>query len=171
MRSPRNQISPDDGLSAPTRQENSVVLPAPFGPMIPKTSPGATSNSIDESASNPPKRLEIPRTESSASAGIGSPASWPDGAEKEVHDALLDPQNTFGLEEHQENQQPTIDEKKRVAQCGYREKVYLQRADDHRAKHRTDQGSHAADDRHEHGIQTQLEIEDRAGSDELEVDR
>ena len=58
MRWPRKRISPDVGGSAPTRQEKSVVFPAPFGPMIPKTSPSATSKSMEASASNPPKRFE-----------------------------------------------------------------------------------------------------------------
>src|SRR5207253_2877331 len=39
---------------APTRQEKSVVLPAPFGPMTPKISPGKTSKSTPASAWRPP---------------------------------------------------------------------------------------------------------------------
>jgi hypothetical protein len=32
------------GLRSPDTTSNSVVLPAPFGPMIPQTCPAATSN-------------------------------------------------------------------------------------------------------------------------------
>src|SRR5947199_168789 len=73
MRSPRNRISPEVGSTAPTRHEKSVVLPAPFGPMIPKMSPGITSKSMKASARRPPKRFEMPRTEITASAGIRDP--------------------------------------------------------------------------------------------------
>ncbi len=41
----------------PTRHEKRVVLPAPFGPMTPKISPGATSNETAESGQRPPKRF------------------------------------------------------------------------------------------------------------------
>src|SRR5690242_11094143 len=40
---------------------NSVVLPAPFGPRIPRRSPGATSRSTSLTAWSPPKRRPIPR--------------------------------------------------------------------------------------------------------------
>src|SRR6266550_1633944 len=73
IRSPRNRISPEVGSSAPTRHEKSVVFPAPLGPMIPKMSPRTTSKSMDARARRPPKRFEMPRTESTASADIGNP--------------------------------------------------------------------------------------------------
>src|SRR5258708_11317030 len=110
MRWPRNQIWPDVGASAPTRQEKSVVLPAPFGPMIPKTSPGATSNWIDERARRPPKRFETPRTESSVSAGIDNPCSRPNGRREPSPDAASDPDQAVRLVEHHENEKPAVDE-------------------------------------------------------------
>src|SRR3989442_810484 len=43
----------------------SVVLPEPFGPMMPTTSPGATANDTFETAMRPLKRLVTARTSSS----------------------------------------------------------------------------------------------------------
>ena len=44
----------------------SVVLPAPFGPMTPTTSPAATSSETSSSAVRPPKRTVTPSTRRSA---------------------------------------------------------------------------------------------------------
>src|SRR5882724_8013751 len=52
----------------------SVVLPEPFGPMRPKRSPALTCSVTPLSAVNPPKRLTMPCTSSSAPA-MASPAS------------------------------------------------------------------------------------------------
>jgi hypothetical protein len=35
-----------------------VVFPAPFGPIIPSTLPGDSSNEMSRKTSNPPKRLQ-----------------------------------------------------------------------------------------------------------------
>src|SRR5712691_1783056 len=170
MRWPRNQISPDVGASAPTRQEKSVVLPAPFGPMIPKISPAMTSNSIDDRASRPPKRFEIPRTDSSVS-GIDDFPRRSEEPGRQRRQPPSDPDEPVRLVEHHENQQPAVDEEKRVAQCSVREKLDLQRADDERPEHRTDDRADSADDRHQDNAQAELKVEDRAGRDVLEVDR
>src|SRR5258708_39739791 len=114
MRWPRNQISPDVGARAPTRQEKSVVLPAPFGPMIPNTSPAATSNPTDDRASSPPNAFEILRTESSASAGIGHSASLPKGAGAKRPRTPADADQALRLEEHDQDQKAPIDEEKRI---------------------------------------------------------
>ena len=47
---------------------NSVVLPAPFGPMTPTTCPGATDSDTLSSAVRPPKRTDTPSTLSSGGA-------------------------------------------------------------------------------------------------------
>jgi hypothetical protein len=50
----RSDTQPDVGSSAPARICSSVVLPAPFGPMIATRSPAATSNETERSASRVP---------------------------------------------------------------------------------------------------------------------
>ena len=47
-------------------QLNSVVLPAPFGPISPQMAPLATSKLTSSSAVTPPKRIVTPSTASSA---------------------------------------------------------------------------------------------------------
>ena len=44
MSCPSSVMLPDCGATAPVISENSVVLPAPFGPMMPSASPSATSS-------------------------------------------------------------------------------------------------------------------------------
>src|SRR6266542_5303421 len=51
---------------------NSVVLPAPLGPMRPVTYPTSTSSETSESAWMPPKRTETSRMSSSATSGSRS---------------------------------------------------------------------------------------------------
>ena len=57
---------PDCGLTKPEMQLNSVVLPAPFGPITPSTSPPATPSETLSSAVIPPKRTVTPCTASAA---------------------------------------------------------------------------------------------------------
>src|ERR1051326_9126938 len=160
MRSPRKRISPDVGRCAPTRQEKSVVLPAPFGPMMPKTSPSATSKLTSASASRTPKRFYTWRTERSASWGMCEP---PDAA----HHA----NQSIRLEEHHDDQQSAVDEKEGIAQRRNRQKFDLQRAEDQRTEERTDDGADAADDRHQHDAQAQSKVQDAARREVLKVDR
>src|SRR6516165_5472511 len=50
-------------------QLNSVVLPAPFGPISPQMAPQATSKLTFSSAVTPPKRIETPSTARSPASG------------------------------------------------------------------------------------------------------
>src|SRR5262245_13350007 len=65
---------------------NSVVLPAPFGPMSPTISPGATSRLAPETAWSPPNRFRTPATSRSATSG-GRRSTRPDAPEMRI-DAL-----------------------------------------------------------------------------------
>src|SRR5262249_5357697 len=56
----------------PLMQLSTLVLPAPFGPMSAKSSPGATVNDTPSSTVRPPKRSE---SFSSARSAIPSPAA------------------------------------------------------------------------------------------------
>src|SRR5205085_784705 len=60
MFSPLNRMRPAVGRSTPVRQLNKVLLPAPFGPMTARISPGSTSNETLLSAVKPPKRSVSP---------------------------------------------------------------------------------------------------------------
>src|SRR5579872_2785607 len=55
------------GRSTPVRQLKNVLLPAPFGPMMARTSPRATSKLTFDRAASPPKR-----TDSSSVLRIGT---------------------------------------------------------------------------------------------------
>ena len=74
---PLSLMDPDD-RNSPVMQLNSVDLPAPFGPMIAKNSPGATVNDTSESAATPPKLIETPSTSSSGPVLVtrGPPSRW-----------------------------------------------------------------------------------------------
>ena len=59
---PSNSTVPVSGSTRPTRQFSSVDLPAPFGPMMARISPSATSRLTSSSAFSPPKCLFTLRT-------------------------------------------------------------------------------------------------------------
>src|SRR4030042_1522082 len=58
--SPLKVITPGLGTRAPEIRLNSVVLPAPLGPIKPTISPWSTWKSTRETAANPPKCLVTP---------------------------------------------------------------------------------------------------------------
>ena len=67
MSSPLKMMRPLVGRSTPVRQLKKVLLPAPFGPMMARTSSRATSKLTCESAASPPNR-----TDSSSVLRIGA---------------------------------------------------------------------------------------------------
>ena len=70
MSSPLKTMRPPVGRSTPVRQLKKVLLPAPFGPMMARISPRATSKLTSDSAARPPKR-----TDSSSVLRIGADAA------------------------------------------------------------------------------------------------
>src|SRR5690349_24885107 len=68
---PANLISPADGSSVPEISPNTLVLPAPFGPTMPSTSPAPTVSDSRSATTTLPKLL---LTASSSSNG-GAAAS------------------------------------------------------------------------------------------------
>src|SRR3981189_2842883 len=56
---PSNTTRPPSGATVPVMIPNSVVLPAPFGPMMPSASPSPSARSIRSAMTIAPKRLEI----------------------------------------------------------------------------------------------------------------
>src|SRR2546427_1858631 len=57
--------APSLGGSMPAIMLSSVVLPDPFGPMMPTISPRSTPKDTSETATSPRKRFVRPRTSSS----------------------------------------------------------------------------------------------------------
>src|SRR5215831_8177791 len=59
MSMPAKMTRPASGATVPLAMPNSVVLPAPFGPMMPSASPSASARSSARATTTAPKRLEI----------------------------------------------------------------------------------------------------------------
>src|SRR5580658_6618809 len=55
---PSNRMRPLVGRSTPVKQLKNVLLPAPLGPIIARTSLRATSKLTSDSAAKPPKRTD-----------------------------------------------------------------------------------------------------------------
>src|SRR5581483_1256916 len=66
MSTPRNRTRPVSGGRNPLMTSNSVVLPAPLGPMIPTISSSLTASETPRSARTPPKLTEQSSTSSTA---------------------------------------------------------------------------------------------------------
>src|SRR6266702_2915655 len=94
MSSPAKRTRPRSGTRLPASWPISVVLPAPFGPMIACVSPSSTSRSTLSLASSAPKLLVRPRTSSRTLFIL---------AEEQSREAALE-------EEHREHQQRTQDQ-------------------------------------------------------------
>ena len=83
---PSTEARPASGTSSVTRMRNSVVLPAPSGPMKPNSSPGATVNDTPSSAIVCPKRFtSASTTTASAAIGVGHLRRPHAGRERHVH--------------------------------------------------------------------------------------
>src|SRR6201996_3771479 len=66
MSRPSKEIRPASGRWKPAMAANSVVLPAPLGPIRPTISPAFTVSDAWSTAFRPPKALERPCTSSTA---------------------------------------------------------------------------------------------------------
>src|SRR6266536_3664920 len=161
IRSPRNRMVPEVGATAPTRQEKSVVLPAPLGPITPKISPRATSKSIPASARSPSYRLVSPCTERIVSAGIGHRPG--ERTREPPPQAMEETEQSLGLEEHHGDEHRPVDEEIGVAQAGTRQQFDLQIAEEKRAEHGPRDRAETPDDGHQHDRKRQAEVEDGAG--------
>src|ERR1700680_3948190 len=79
-------MRPELGVSSPVSWPISVVLPAPFGPMMACSSPRLTSSKMLSDATTPPKRLVKPSILSKTSATAQSRKQSVDTATREQHD-------------------------------------------------------------------------------------
>src|SRR3569833_2845906 len=79
-------MRPASGAISPASWPISVVLPAPFGPMIAWSSPRPISSCTASEAMTPPKRLVSPSILSKASATGRPRQQTVDAAAREQHD-------------------------------------------------------------------------------------
>ena len=63
---PPSVALPSSAVSTPFSTLNSVVLPAPFGPMMPRISPSPTEKLTSLTARKPPKERDSPSTRSNS---------------------------------------------------------------------------------------------------------
>src|SRR5580658_953667 len=88
MSRPPKWIRPASGVISPVNSPISVVLPAPFGPIMACSSPAGSASEIASEATTPPKRLVKASTASKTSATAHSghqavdPAVHADGDDK-----------------------------------------------------------------------------------------
>ena len=68
MGRPSNTTAPASGVAMPVKQLNSVVFPAPLGPITATIAPGSTVRLTPSSAVSPPKALVMPRASSTDQA-------------------------------------------------------------------------------------------------------
>src|SRR6266705_5000932 len=133
MSSPAKRTRPRSGTRLPASWPISVVLPAPFGPMIACVSPSSTSRSTLSLASSAPKLLMRPRTSSRALFIL---------AEEQSRETLLE-------EKHRQHQQRTQDQLPVLGPA--RERVFEEQQRE-RAQHRSGDASDAPEDHHEHEL-------------------
>src|SRR5262249_29581671 len=115
---------------------NSVVLPAPLGPMIPTISPGAARSETWRTAVSPPKRLVTASSSSIAARGV---------------QALTEPADqALGNEAHDDDEEAAVDDQidahqpaAHVAEGGAQAR--LQRGDEEGAHERAHGSADAAD--------------------------
>src|SRR5260370_6436159 len=136
MSRPAKLIVPASTLRSPASCERSVVLPAPFGPMIAWVSPLTTSRSTRSVARSPPKLLLSPRTARNSSAIAGRLA----GQEAE--------EPAF-REEHDQDEEGPEDDLPVLGQSGQ----HVPEEQEHdRAHDRPVKRPHPPEDHHEHDL-------------------
>src|SRR5437764_12410942 len=92
MSVPSSTIEPLASGTKPEMAFNNVVLPAPLGPMIPTTSPGATRTSTASTATTPPNRTDTPWTSTTSAIDRARNAKAAQRAQQ-PHDAVRAPRH------------------------------------------------------------------------------
>src|SRR5271156_168299 len=105
------RIMPASGLMVPAIRLSSVVLPEPFGPISPKTSPGETARDMSLTATNPPNAFVKPSTSSNAAMISALPGRARQDPGPAVFDRAGDP-----AREHDRPRQPGPDAVQRSGQ-------------------------------------------------------
>src|SRR3974390_236662 len=123
---------------------NSVVLPAPFGPINPVIRPTATVSETAFTASKPPKRQDTRSTDSRGSAMSGLAL----GGTRDTPTACLDqPDQATRRESNDENENAAIDDETEAGRvAGYQLGALTDRLHHQCTKQRPKDGAGAADD-------------------------
>src|SRR6185369_17868290 len=85
MSRPSKRTAPESGAISPVSCPISVLLPAPFGPMMACSSPGGMASEMLSEATTPPKRLVSSSIARSASATARALQETIDAAAREQH--------------------------------------------------------------------------------------
>src|SRR5262249_23654706 len=127
---PRKSTRPALGTSNPEMRWNSVVLPAPFGPMMARSSPAGTARSTPPTACTAPKARPSPRVSSSGvTRRAPSCAKPPDGAHQPA-----------GQEDHHQDEDGAGEDHPVL---GVAREHLLDEEEDHRAEQRPYEGADA----------------------------
>src|SRR5260370_22948242 len=163
--SPLKKICPSVGGSTPVMTLNSVDLPAPFGPIRARTSPGSTVKSTMSTAARPPKRRHTPRHSRSGTARLLSRVARlrrSKVARQQSPDAL-------GRQHHESNKDRAEDKRPELRHL---RQLVLQQDKEHAADDRSDQRAGAAHHHHDQdaaGDQPEEQLgRDEAGEGRLE---
>src|SRR3954453_19576180 len=156
------RIDPLVGTVMPQRMSNSVDLPAPFGPIMPKISPSSTSRLTPFRAVTPPYRLTMSRAETtgrSAAAMVICPPSEP------VTQSNAQLMQSAGGKHHDQD-----DDRREHQDPHVRIEVHsLRYQREHRsADHRSDHQLRAAQQNHQEPVHRVRDAED-LGRDNLRV--
>ena len=151
---PDREIVPDVGVYWPVRQLNSVVLPAPLGPISPMISPSVSANDTSFNARRPPNCMETP---DAANTGLvmrapppspSAPSARPRPAERAPVHPPAPPPVPVGDEplraQPHEHDEPEPEQQEPVV--GELAQLLRQHEQDRRAEHRAGDRAHAAED-------------------------
>ncbi len=147
---------------------NSVVLPAPFGPITAKISPCCTVEATrDRRRRRPRKRFETPSTERSALIGVALQA-----------ELAREPRPDAVRQHHDDDQQADAVEHllarratSKPNACSVSRHRLRQAGQQERAEDRTEQRADAADDRREDQLDRARDVEDLLGKQVVVIER
>src|SRR5271165_6828685 len=159
------------GGTKPAMMENSVVLPAPFGPISAVMRPVSATNDAWSTASSPPKRLQTWSTRSNGSAMTALQCRRNCAvAPKALAPIEQGARNTARRKCHDNDQHAAIDDKIKSRRIRRNELGELaKRLDDERAKQRAEHGAGAANDGSEQRLHRYPGAVGDGGIDEEEI--
>src|SRR5213594_2533093 len=137
----------------------SVVLPAPFGPMMPRRSPWRTWRLTSRTAVRPPKRFVTRSSVSTSSPGPEAPGEADQSLGGETHHE----DEGRAVDDEVDAGEPCLEARERRAQ------IRLERRDQDRAEEGAEGGAHTADDRVQREPDREIDREDVEGVDEPDV--
>ena len=150
---PNSRTWPDDGRCVPVTQWNSVVLPAPLGPISARRSPGATRSVTPSTARSPPNTFARFSTSTAALMGLHL---WRLTLRlRDAHAQAVDePDDAVGRPQDRRDEDDAHDRGVKLEEAAH---PVAQAEHDAGAEKRPDDGAGAADDRHERNLDRNLE--------------